>query len=68
MATELTTFYALVGDAADEGLDASIRNKAAYRAAATSMVKLLGGVDGVDALLRSVASDAGVTIPAPAAS
>lgn len=64
LATELTTFYALVGDAANEGLDASIRNKPAYRAAATEMVKLLGGVDAVDGLLRSVASDAGVNIPA----
>jgi len=63
--TELTTFYALVGDAADEGLDASIRNKEAYRAAAKDMVTLLAGVDGVDALLRSVATDAGVSIPAP---
>jgi hypothetical protein len=67
LATELTTFYALVGDAADEGLDASIRNKAAYRAAASGMVKLLSGVDGVDGLLRTTAANAGVSIPAPAA-
>ncbi|HEX5015161.1 MAG TPA: zinc ribbon domain-containing protein [Candidatus Limnocylindrales bacterium] len=65
LAAELTTFYGLVGDAADEGLDASIRNKEAYRAAAKSMVTLLAGVDAVDALLRSVAGGAGVTIGPP---
>jgi hypothetical protein len=67
LATELTTFYVLVGDAADEGLDASIRNKEAYRAAAKTMISLLAGVDAVDGLLRSVATDAGVSIPEAAA-
>ena len=54
------------GDGRD-GLDASIRNDAAYKAAALAMVELLGGLGAVDAQLLAVAADAGVTIPAPEA-
>ena len=62
--TSLTTYYTAVQDAAAEGLDASIRNKAAYQVAAAQMVELLGGLAAVDAQLRAVAADAGVMIPA----
>ena len=63
--TTLTTYYKQVQDTAGEGLDASIRNKAAYKAAASAMVQLLGGLTALDAQVRSVAGEAGITIPAP---
>ena len=65
--TTLTAFYKQIQDTAGEGLDASIRNKAAYKAAAAAMVQLLGGLTALDGQVRAVATDAGVTIPAPEA-
>ncbi|HET9344953.1 MAG TPA: zinc ribbon domain-containing protein [Candidatus Limnocylindrales bacterium] len=62
--TSLTTFYKQVQDTAGEGLDASIRNKAAYKTAAAAMIRLLAGVAALDAQVRTVATEAGVTIPA----
>jgi hypothetical protein len=62
----LSTFYSIVQDTAAEGLDASIRNDPAYKAAAKQMIKLLVGVAALDEQLRTAASDAGVEIPAPA--
>jgi hypothetical protein len=66
LATSLTTYYASLQAAAAEGLAASIRNEAAYKAAATEMVGLLGQLGAVDAQLRAVAGEAGVTLPASA--
>ena len=65
--TSLMAFYQQVEDTAGEGLDASIRNKAAYKAAAAAMVSLLGGIGALDQQVRAVATEAGVTFPAPAA-
>jgi hypothetical protein len=64
--TALTAFYKQVQDTAGEGLDASIRNKAAYKAAAVAMVRLLGGIAALDEQVHAVATGAGVTIPAEA--
>jgi hypothetical protein len=61
--TTLMAFYKLVSETADEGLDASIRNKAAYKTAAAAMISLLGGVAALDEHVRAVAAEAGVTIP-----
>ena len=65
LADGLTAYYGEVQDAAAAGLDASIRNQAAYKAAAKEMLNLLGGLAALDAQLHDVASGAGVTIPAP---
>jgi len=65
--TSLATFYTTIQTTASEGLGASIHNEAAYKAAATAMLQLLGGLGAVDAQLRDAAGDAGVTIPAPEA-
>jgi hypothetical protein len=62
--TSLMAFYKQVSDTSDAGLDASIRNKAAYKAAAAAMVSLLGGIATLDGQVRAVATEAGVTIPA----
>jgi hypothetical protein len=60
----LAAYYTQIQDTAGEGLDASIRNQPAYKAAAKQMLELLGGLPAIDAQLRTVAADAGVTIPA----
>jgi hypothetical protein len=65
LADALTTYYGQVQDVAAAGLDASIRNQAAYKAAAHEMLTLLGGLAALDAQLHDVAAGAGVTIPAP---
>jgi hypothetical protein len=67
LAASLTSYYASIQQAAGDGLAASIRNEPAYRAAATQMVALLGQLAGLDAQLRSVAGEAGVTLPEPGA-
>ena len=65
LGASLTSYYALIHDAAADGLDASIRNQAAYKQAAKQMVQLLSGLPAVDTQLREVAAGAGVTVPAP---
>ena len=67
LGSSLTAYYTSVQQTAAEGLDASIRNEAAYKAAAGQMLKLLGGLDELDAQLRTAASGAGLTIPPPEA-
>jgi hypothetical protein len=61
---ELATFYGSVHDAAATGLVASVRNTAAYRAAAIEMVRLLGDLSTMDAAARAVAASAGIELPA----
>jgi hypothetical protein len=61
---ELATFYGSVHDAAATGLLASVRNAAAYRSAATGMVRLLGDLTAMDAAARAVAAAAGIDLPA----
>ena len=59
----LATFYGSIHDAAANGLLASVQNRAAYRAAATAMIKLLDGLPAVDAAVRTAADSAGVDLP-----
>ncbi|HET9457274.1 MAG TPA: zinc ribbon domain-containing protein [Candidatus Limnocylindrales bacterium] len=59
----LGAFYTAVRDVAAEGLTASIRNEAAYRAASTRMLQLLADLEGLDGSLRTVAAEAGVSLP-----
>src|SRR4051794_13891821 len=61
--TALAGFYASVHETADGGLVASVRNEAAYRSAARTMVRTIDGLAGIDAALRAVATSAGVTLP-----
>lgn len=65
LSNELIAFHSAIQETAAEGLSASIRNDKAYRAAAQKMLKLLGGLDELDARLRDVAGKAGVVL-APA--
>ena len=63
LSDELSGFYTSVQETAAEGLTASIRNEAAYEAAATAMLTLLASLDDVDASVREAAADAGVALP-----
>ena len=60
---QLATFYGSIHDTAANGLLASVQNRAAYRAAATAMIKLLNGLPAVDAAVRAAAESAGVDLP-----
>ena len=58
----LTTFYDAVHQSAIEGLVATVRNQAAYRAAAVAMLRVLDGLPAVDAEAQSVAARFGLGI------
>ena len=60
---QLATFYGSVHGAAAEGLVASVRNDAAYRSAASTMVRLLDDLPAMDAAVREVAASAGLELP-----
>jgi hypothetical protein len=59
---ELVTFYGSIHDTAANGLLASVQNRAAYRAAATAMIKLLDRLPAVDSAVRAAALSAGVNL------
>ncbi len=65
LAGQLASFYGAIHDTAADGLVASVQNTAAYRSAATAMVKLLDGVPAVDAAVAAVAAAGGVDLPLP---
>jgi hypothetical protein len=62
----LNGLYGAIHDTAGEGLLASVRNEAAYRQSAKTMITLLAGLRAVDAELRALAEANGVTLPATA--
>jgi hypothetical protein len=64
---QLATFYGAVHDAAATGLLSSVRNQAAYRSAATAMIRLLDGLSTLDVDVRAVADAAGVDLAAAVA-
>ena len=64
LAEGMNAYYGQVQDVAAESLSASIRNTAAYRAAAKEMITVLSGLSALDGQLHEVATDAGVTFPA----
>jgi hypothetical protein len=65
LAENMTAYYGQIQTVAKSGLDASIRNQAAYRTAAREMLQVLGGLAALDTQLHTVASDSGITIPPP---
>jgi hypothetical protein len=64
VAGKLSTLYAAVQLTASEGLGASIRNEAAYRQASLEMIQLLGSLGTIDGQARSLATNAGISLPA----
>lgn len=65
--TRLANFYGTIHEAAAGSLVASVRNVAAYRTAATTMVGLLAGIPALDEEVRVAAASLGVVIPEPSA-
>ncbi len=63
LSAELAGFYTAIKDTAAEGLTASIRNQAAYEAAAGAMLNLLQTLPAVDASVIAAAEDAGAKLP-----
>lgn len=63
LAADLDAFYEAVRAIAREGLAASVRNEAAYEAAATDMLNLMTDVEALDAEARALAGTAGVDLP-----
>lgn len=60
---QLSELYAAIHATAGDGLDASVRNEAAYREAATALVALLGDLPALDATARDLADEAGIKLP-----
>jgi hypothetical protein len=63
LAVDLDAFYEDIRATAREGLAASVRNTAAYEAAATSMLTLLARMEALDADARALALIADVELP-----
>jgi hypothetical protein len=60
LAQDLDALYGNVHDSATEALVASVRDDAAYRAAATAMVKVLGPLPALDATADALAAQVGL--------
>jgi hypothetical protein len=63
--TDLTTLYQGIHDLADQALDNSVRNAAAYRTAARDMLTLVAGTHAVDQRIAALAAANGVMLPGP---
>lgn len=60
---DLAAFYAAITDTAEAGLSARLANTGAYVAAAEKMLKVVAGLDGIDAASRALASSANLELP-----
>ena len=64
---DLASMYDAVHQTAIEGLVASVRDDAAYRATAVAMLKVLDGLPALDREAQAVAAEIGLEIPPPSA-
>ncbi|HEY8845189.1 MAG TPA: hypothetical protein VIM24_00900 [Candidatus Limnocylindrales bacterium] len=64
---DLASMYDAVHQTAIEGLVASVRDDAAYRATAVAMLKVLDGLPALDREGQAVAAEIGLEIPPPSA-
>jgi hypothetical protein len=64
---DLASMYDAVHQTAIEGLVASVRDDAAYRATAVAMLKVLDGLPALDREAQAVAAEIGLEIPPSAA-
>jgi hypothetical protein len=60
---DLATFYAEISGAAEDGLSSSLANTRAYVAAGEQMLKVLAGLDAIDAASRALAASADLELP-----
>lgn len=63
LSVALADFYTDVQAVAQDGLDASLLNKSAYRDAGRRMVRLLGDVTVLDTEARTIAATVGLELP-----
>jgi hypothetical protein len=60
---DLTIFYADIAGTANEGLSASLADSRSFVATARQMLKILAGLDGIDAASRTLAGSADIELP-----
>ncbi len=60
---DLAGFYADIAGTANEGLSASLSDSRAFVATAQQMLKILAGLDGIDAASRTLAGSADIELP-----
>lgn len=60
---DLATFYADISATAQQGLASSLKSSRAYVAAAEEMLKVLAGLDEIDAASRELGVSAGIELP-----
>ena len=60
---DLVGFYADIAGTANEGLAASLADSRSFVASAKQMLKVLGGLDGIDAASRALAGAANIDLP-----
>ena len=63
VSADFVAFYAAIAKIADEGLSSSLSSSRAYVAAAEKMLRVVGGLDAIDAASRTLAASADVTLP-----
>jgi hypothetical protein len=60
---DLVVFYAEIAGTANEGLSASLADSRSFVATAHQMLKVLGGLDRIDAASRTLAGSADIELP-----
>lgn len=63
VSADFVAFYAAIAKAADDGLSSSLSSRRAYVAAAEEMLRVVGGLDAIDAASRTLAASADLTLP-----
>ena len=60
---DLVVFYAEIAGTANEGLSASLADSRSFIASAHRMLRILAGLDGIDAASRTLAGSADIELP-----
>ena len=63
VSADLVAFYAAIARTADEGLSSSLSSSRTYIAAGERMLKIVAGLDSLDAAARTLAASADITLP-----
>ena len=63
VSADFVAFYAAIAKTADEGLSSSLSSSRAYVAAAEEMLRVVRGLDAIDAASRTLAASADLTLP-----
>lgn len=63
VSTDLAAFYAEIASTAQDGLAASLSDRAAFVTAGKRMLTVVGGLDGIDSASRTLAASADIELP-----